>query len=179
MRKLTAHTLVASHLLWGWGCTAHNTVRQPSGTYVAEPPSPSEPVRVRGVLTKSGEKTEYEGEHLAFLIGDRVVVYDEDARLLTAERTAARVTREGKEILSIRIADVTYDDVDLVMETPQSISFVIGGAPERQLPLQEIEELWVEKEVEGPATKAVVYTLLAVGALTLAVILYYAIGGPP
>jgi len=113
------------------------------------------------------------------LIGDRVVVYDEDARLLTAERTAARVTREGKEILSIRIADVTYDDVDLVMETPQSISFVIGGAPERQLPLQEIEELWVEKEVEGPATKAVVYTLLAVGALTLAVILYYAIGGPP
>ena len=47
------------HLLWGTGCTAQKLVPQPASMNAAKPPPTNEPVRVRGVLTKSGEKIEY------------------------------------------------------------------------------------------------------------------------
>lgn len=180
MRKLTVLTLVATHLLWGCGCTAHSTVSQPPGKYMAQPPSPGEPVRVRGVLTKSGEKTEYQGERVALLIGDRVVIYGEATRLLTAERKATRVTSEGDEIVSIRVDDRTYDEVLLVQETPQSLTFLTGDVePQQEIPLGEIEEVWVEEDGLAGGSKAIVVGLIVLAAMAVATILYYVIGGPP
>jgi hypothetical protein len=179
MRTLTALTLVATHLLWGTGCTAQKLVPQPASKYAAKPPPPDEPVRVRGVLTKSGEKVEYAGERVALLAGDRVVVYDEAARLVTVDKKDAKVLREGDDILGIRVDERTYDDVQLVAETPKSISFVSGGAPRGEIPLGDIDEVWVEKKDASGVSKAVTIGLIVLAAWGVAVILYYAIGGPP
>jgi hypothetical protein len=179
MRKLTALMLVATHLPWATGCTAQKLVPQPASKYVAEPPPTNEAVRVRRVLLKSGEKTEYADENIALLIGDHVVIYDEGARLLTTAKKDTEVLREADRVLAVRVDGRTYDRVQVVAETPEQITFVSGGATKGQIPLTDIDEVWVQKEDMSGASKAVTIGLLALVAFGVSVILYYAIGGPP
>ncbi len=141
LRKATALTVLTSFLLWTSGCAAHKTVQQSAGEYVTDPPSPSQTVRVRAVLTKSGDKIEFPGDNLAFLIGDRVMSFDRE-KLITVDRADAAVSTRGTETVTVQVKNRTYDKVLVVAETPQSVTFVAGAAPpEQEIPLVEIDQL--------------------------------------
>jgi hypothetical protein len=165
-QKATALIVLTSFLFWTSGCAAHKMVQQPAGEYVTNPPSPSQTVRVRAVLTKSGEKVEFPGDNLALLIGDRVMSFEKEAKLITVDRSDAALTTRGTETVSVRVKNRTYESVLVVAETAQSVTFVAGATPlGREIPLAEIDQLWVQKKGVNTATKVGIGVLIAGGIL--------------
>ena len=166
LRKATALIVLTSFLFWTSGCAAHKMVQQPAGEYVTNPPSPSQSVRVRAVLTKSGEKIEFPGDNLALLIGDQLMIFKKEAKLITVDRSDAVLTTRGTETVSVRVKNRTYEKALFVAETAQSVTFVAGATPpEREIPLAEIDELWVQKKGTSTVTKVIVGALIAFGVL--------------
>ncbi len=122
-------------------------------------------MRVRAVLTKSGEKIEFSGGRLALLIGDRVMSFKKEAKLITVDRSDAAMTARDTETVSVRVKNRTYEKVLVVAEAAQSVTFVAGATPlEHEIPLAEIDQLWVLQK-KNTGTKMVVYVLLAGVAL--------------
>ena len=164
LRKASALIVLTSFLFWTSGCAVHKMVQQPAGEYVANPPPPSRTVRVRAVLTKSGEKVEFPEDNLALLIGDRVMSFEKEAKLITVDRSDAALTTRGTRTVSVQVKNQTYEKPLVVAETAQSVTFVAGATPlEREIPLAEIDQLWVvQKKGVNTATK-VVFGVLIVG----------------
>lgn len=166
LRKATALIVLMSCPFWTSGCAANKTVQQPPGEYVTTPPTPSQTVRVRAVLTKSGEKIEFPGDRLALVIGDRVMSFTKEAELITVDRSDAALATRGTETVSVRVKNRTYEKALFVAETAQSVTFVAGATPpEREIPLAEIDELWVQKKGTSTVTKVIVGALIAFGVL--------------
>ena len=167
LRRATTLTVLTSFLFWTSGCAAHKMVQQPAGEYVTNPPSPNQTVRVRAVLTKSGDKVEFPGENLTLLIGGHVMSFGKEAKLITVDRSDAVLTARDTETVSVRVKNRVYEKALFVAETAQSVTFVAGATPlERDIPLAEIDQLWVQKKggLKSGAKVAIV-VLIAVGVL--------------
>lgn len=150
------------------GCATRRMTRRPGGEYISEPPGQSEIVRVRAVLTKLGERVEFPERNPALLIGNRVMSFRQDARVITARRRDAEVLTEGTETVEIRSRDRTYNDVLVVAKTPDSIVFVAHASSlEREIPLEDIDELWVQTKSPHVAVAALILGAIVLGALAI------------
>jgi hypothetical protein len=159
--------VTTSMVLSSTGCATHGISQRSAAEYVRRPPTQHRIVRIRAVLTTSGEKLEFPADHLALLIGDRVMSFSTDAELVTVRRADAEVLSRGTEAVAVRVQDDTYDNPLVVAETPESVTFVAAASPpEREIPLAEINQLWVETK-GGSAIAAT----LVVGGVLLGVLL--------
>ena len=91
--------------------------------------------------------------------------FKKEAKLITVDRSDAAMTARDTETVSVRVKNRTYEKVLVVAETAQSVTFVAGATPlEHEIPLAEIDQLWVLQK-KNTGTKMVVYVLLAGVAL--------------
>jgi hypothetical protein len=152
--------------IWAAGCSVHKAVQRPVADYVTDAPSSSPPVRVLAVLTKTGEKIEFGEGDLAFVIGDGVVSFEKNARLLTVRKADAAFVERDNELVSIKIKDDTYDSIRVVAETQQEVTFIVAAQPSgHEIPLTEIDQLWVQEKGSHQASEIVLAVVIVVGAL--------------
>ena len=151
-QRATSLVVLVTFSIWVSGCAAHKAVQRPVGDYGTAASSSNKTVRVRGVLTKAGEKTEFGEDDLAFVIGDDVVGFEEDARLLTVRKADATFEERDNELVSIKSGGETYESFRVVTETQQALTFVVAANPGgHKIPLAEVDQIWVQEKGSNSA----------------------------